>query len=926
MEFDSQNITLLRTKLHRPPVPDNHIHRPSLINKLEKQGKVPLILVSAPAGYGKSTLISCWLSESKRPSGWLSLDKNDNNLVQFLLYFIGAVQTIFPDVLDDILAMLDTPILPPLPALTTILVNELDQIGEDFIIVLDDVQYIQDQNISEFLKLLLDHPSRFMQLVLVGRRDPTLPIASMRAKSRLTEVRMIDLRFTIDEGIQFLHTSMGQQLDNVVAEALVNKAEGWVTGLHLAVLAMQGQEDAGRKYLKLKGTYPYIVDYLITEILEKQPEGIRNGLLRSCVVNRFCGPLLDELLENDKSSAAKEINGDALVKWLLSHNLFTVNLDIEKYWFRYHHLFQTLLQRQLVAAMNDEEITRLHYQASEWFESHGFISEAIDHLLKAKDPTGAARIAETHRDEEFIADRWYNVNQWLLMLPADLYKQRPNLLLTSVWIATMQHQLERVPALLEQAEKLLHGDHAESSSLGEVAFFRGYYEYFEGLAERSREHLEEAVNRLAGKKSSFWGEAELMLGLARDMIGPSDQAIQELESKINEADSSEVHRLSRLIASLVFIHLIHGDLEHARIAAQRLEAVALSSSMRLTAAWTSYMLACSHLHAYELKAALSQFTAAYEQRYVLEPMAAVDGMVGRALAQQLLGYDNDALDTVGLLETFVAELNVPRYNSTVHACHARIAVLQGDLQTAVERAQLISDKPNPGNLFMWLESPPTTRARVLIASGSKENLTEAADVLQTIWNESEKCRFTCQMIEARTLQALALDQMGKSREAFEALEEVLSLAGSRGYIRPFLEGGRPMEKLLRGFTESKTVNGFIEHILHVFENEGRADIHETIDSRASDDSSMHTSSHASLSAPSLPSLDQQSLAEPLTHRELDVLELLAKRLQNKEIAEQLNISAITVKTHLRNIYRKLDVATRREAAEKATTLGIMPSK
>jgi len=922
MEIDPQNKTLLRTKLYQPPIPDNHIHRASLISKLEKQGKVPLILVSAPAGYGKSTLISCWLNESKRPSGWLSLDKNDNNLVQFLLYLIGAVQTIFPDALNDILATLDTPVLPPLPALVTTMVNELDQIEEDFIIVLDDVQHLQDRDITAFLKLLLEHPSRSMQLVLVGRRDPTLPIASLRAKRRLIEIRMIDLRFTVEEGKQFLRVSMGQQLDNVLEEAVVNKAEGWVTGLHLAVLAMQGQDESGRKYLELKGTYPYIVDYLITEILDAQPEGIRNGLLRSCAVNRFCASLFDALLEDDdESSPPKEINGDALIKWLLSHNLFTIALDIENTWFRYHHLFQTLLQRQLKAGMNDDEIARLQYRASEWFESHGLITEAIEHALKAQEPTRAARIVETHRDEEFMADRWFNVNHWLSMLPADLSKQRPKLLLTEAWIANCEHQLDRVPALLEQAETLLSDDTEDLSTPGEVAFFHGYYLYFEGQADQSIEYIEEAVTRLSGTKSPFLGEAELLLGVARTMSGQRDLAIRELESRFNEIQSSEVQRRFRQIASLVFIHLIHGDLQHARSEAQRLEVLSQRDHMRLTAAWGSYLLGCSHLHACELQAALSQFTAAYEQRYVLDTMAAVDALVGRALTQQFLGFEEDALATVGLLEAFVAEQNAPHYSSTVNSCRARIAVLQGDLKTAVEQVPLISYTPEPSNLFLWLESPPTTRARVLIASGSEENLAEAADLLQTIWYESERCQFTCQMIEVKTLQVLALDKMGQNREAFEALEEGLSLAGPGGFIRPFLEGGRPMEKLLRGFSGDKPANGFIEQILHVFENEAQEEIHESISSQAPD----VTSTTTSVTAPLPSSIDQQSLVEPLTHRELDVLELISKRLQNKEIADQLNISAITVKTHLRNIYRKLDVATRREASEKATELGIVPS-
>ncbi|HBH29852.1 MAG: winged helix-turn-helix transcriptional regulator [Desulfofustis sp. PB-SRB1] len=922
MEIDSPHNTLLRTKFHRPPIPNNHIQRPSLISKLERQSKVPLILVSAPAGYGKSTLVSFWLRESKRSSCWLSLDENDNNLVQFLLYFIGAVQTIFPDVLDDILAMLDTPIIPPLPALATTVINELDQLEDEFIIVLDDVQHIQDKNICEFLKLLLDHPSRSMQLVLIGRRDPTLPIASLRAKNRLTEVRMIDLRFTIDEGKQFLHTSMGQQLDNIIAEALVKKAEGWVTGLHLAVLAMQGQDDPGRKYMELKGTYAYVVDYLVTEILDRQPEGIRKGLLRSCVVNRFCAPLLDVLLEDDESSPVNEINGDALIEWLLSHHLFTTALDMESHWFRYHQLFQILLQRQLKADMNDKEIARLQYHASEWFESQGLITEAIGLLQKVTEPTRAARLVETHRDEEFLADRWYNVNQWLSMLPEEMITQRPKLLLTRAWIANCEHKLERVPALLEQAERLLSGDLEDSSSRGEVAFFHGYYLYFEGQAELSQEYTEEAVARLSGMKSPFLGEAEIVLGLARTMSGQHGLAIRELERKINGADSSEVYLRSRLIASLVFIHLTRADLERARIETQRLEGLAKRADMRLTAAWASYMLACSHLHACELQAALSQFTAAYEQRYVLDTMAVLDGLVGLALTRQLLGFNDDALETVGLLETFVDEQNMPQYRPMVHSCRARIAVLQEDLKTAVEQAQLIDDTPNAANLFIWLESPPTTRARVLIASGSEENLAEAVDLLQTIWDESERCRFACHMIEARTLQVLALDKTGQRREAFEALEEVLSLAGPGGFVRPFLEGGRPMENLLRGFSGTKPTTGFIEHILQMFEDEGRdVEILEPITSQAPEAPPIHTS----LTDPPVSSHLQQSLIEPLSHRELDVLELLSKRLQNKEIAEQLNISATTVKTHLRNIYRKLDVATRREATEKAAMLGLPSS-
>ena len=571
-------------------------------------------------------------------------------------------------------------------------------------------------------------------------------------------------------------------------------------------------------------------------------------------------------------------------------------------WFRFHHLFQEYLRRELTQHLAPGEIAALHLRASGWFESQGLFTEAIEHALAAGDVVRAAEIVEANRDEEFVADQWFLIDRWLAMLPAEIKRERPKLLLTEAWIANLQHQIARVPRLLEQAESLLTDQTTEPSLLGELAFFHGYAVYWDGQAERCRQFNEDAVSKLSGTRSPFLGEAELMLGLARCMAGQTELAVQALENRIDEVDASQGQLLSRCIASLVFIRLICGDLMQARADAQRLQLIANKFRMRLTRAWSSYMLACSYLHNGELETALGHFAQTYEQRYMLEPMAALDALVGMALTQQLLQLDDEAMETAGRLAEFAQDLNAPQYLSMVDSCYARIALLRGDMKSAADHAQMISDKPTPANLFMWLESPPITKARVLIASGSQESLQNAIRLLGEIRQQSEACRFTCQTIEVAVLESLLLEKQGRSDAALAALEEALALAEAGGWIRPFVELGRPMVELLERLAEHKGSTDFLHRV------------RETCVAMSARTTSTAAGTHTSGTA------GESWSIEPLTRRELDILELLVQRLQNKEIASRLSVSPETVKTHLKHLYQKLDVNNRREASVKAVQI------
>jgi LuxR family maltose regulon positive regulatory protein len=481
------------------------------------------------------------------------------------------------------------------------------------------------------------------------------------------------------------------------------------------------------------------------------------------------------------------------------------------------------------------------------------------------------------------------------------------LLLTEAWIRNLQHQLAQVPVLLDQAESLLRSQTAMPTASAEIAFFRGYIAYFEGQAERSLQYLENSVSQLAITKSPFLGEAELMLGLARCMVGQKKTAIQTLEARIGEVEPSANYLFSRLIAGLAFIYQLWGELPRTRVEAQRLLRVSKAHKMGLAEAWSWYFLGWSHLHAEELEAALFHFAKAVDRRYVLEPRAAVDALAGLVLTQQLMRLDAEAAESCRRLQEFASELQKHNFLSVAQSCQARLSVLRGDVNLAVEWGRSFNELPAEAEVFMWLEAPSITQARVLIADGTRQNLLKAAELLRTTRDLCEARRFKCQIIEVAVLQSMALEKLRRSDEALTALEEAVSLAEPAGWVRPFVELGSPMADLLRRLLRQNVAVEYVNKLLAAFGD------FETKPVQDASESESHLVTPARL----------QPLVEPLTNRELDILDLLAQRFQNKEIADKLFISPETVKTHLNNIYQKLNVTNRRNAVEKAKSMGIL---
>ena len=382
--------TALFTKLHRPPIDRIHVHRPYLLERLGQGRHRPLTLVSAPAGYGKTTLISSWLETCDIPGAWVSLDEKDDDLRIFTTYFVTAVQSLFSEACRNTQNLLKGINLPPLGNLCTMLLGELDRIEQPFMIVLDDYHLVKEKDIHNLVSQILEHPPRFFHLVVIGRRDPPFPISAMRARAQVTEIRTRDLCFSAAETELFVNQTLGAQIDAATAAVLEKKTEGWVTGLRLASLSLRGRDNLDPRLLEPHVDAQYVMEYLFTEVFSHLSPEINQYLLGTAILDRFCGPLCEAVCVPGIEPFTCEMGGWKFIKWLKKENLFLIPLDAKNMWFRFHHLFQKLLVNQLKRRSSAEEINALHNQASAWFAENGLIDEALRHAIAAENIPAAA--------------------------------------------------------------------------------------------------------------------------------------------------------------------------------------------------------------------------------------------------------------------------------------------------------------------------------------------------------------------------------------------------------------------------------------------------------------------------------------------------------------------------------------------------------
>jgi LuxR family maltose regulon positive regulatory protein len=904
---------ILRTKLHRPQLTSDLVNRDRLITAMNKAHEVPHTLVSAPAGYGKSVLVSQWAEQIDHPVAWLSLDADDSELKTFVEYFLAAVDTVSPGTCDTTGELVAASPMCQVPVLASYLLNDLHTIGAPSAIVLDDYHKIDPLSpVQDLMLRMLEHPPQQFRFVVLTRQDPPFDLPSLRARHRINEVRLQDLRFTTPEMGEFLAATADLPVSEEALTTLEHEVEGWAAGLRLLSLALKNAPNPDAFLKGLHGSLPQIQEYLLQEVMGAQPAGVRDLLLTSSILDRFCVEMLDMIGEPPHHDDHSGFTASDFVEELRKQNLFTISIDAEGKWFRYHHLFQRLLQGELQRVRGPDCAAALRLRASQWFEGANLIEEAIKYALAAEDMERAADLVARHRHAALNADQWYVLANWLSLIPNEVMQQRAELLLARAWILlNCLSQVETVPALLDLVESLLVDDPEAGPLRGELSLCRGYLLWLMGDGAQSLKHMTVALEMIPVSHVDVRSNAEIIFAVSSQMVGKKKQAIRFLDGQLGHHDSMQAARRSRLMFARVFIHITAGELPAAEVAHQRLRKFVERAGSNYTLAWTDYMQGVIHLSRCEWDAAVEYLGRAVGRRFILHTRAATDSIVCLVLAYQAVGREDEARGTLQVLQEYAASRDDPALEALVHSAEARIAILRGRPEPA--RRWLNAGEPPPeGYLFWWINVPSITRCMGMIAVESPGSIAQAELRLREFARANEANHNAFQLIKVLTLLAMAYEKQGKTEEALKTLNRAVTMARKGDLLFPFVELGAPMVNLLDKLTVERDFTVQIRRIVAAFgaptdgpgEREagaGRAPMQEPEGRRVASERKLYD----------------------LTNRELDVLELLAQRLQNKEIATRLGTSPQTVGSHLKRVYQKLGVHGRRAAVERALADGIL---
>jgi LuxR family maltose regulon positive regulatory protein len=920
--FDRRLITteaLLTTKLYVPRAHPNLVSRARLGKLLGEGMDRKLTLISAPAGFGKTTMLSEWRMMhlgSEYPLAWVSLEEADNDPARFLSYLLGALQAVEANFGEAILAVLRSPQPPQIESVLTALINEIASIPKDFALVLDDYHVMFKDAVHEAMGFLVDHLPPNAHLVIASRADPPLPLARLRVRGQMIEIRADDLRFTPEETDAFLRGAMGLDLPEESVAALEKRTEGWIAGLQLAALSVRGRKDISDFVAALKGSSRYVLDYLAEEVLRRQPADARAFLLQTSILDRLSGSLC--------GAVANRGDGQEMLERLERANLFTIPLDEERRWYRYHHLFSEFLRDRLHQTQPDQE-PELHRRASSWYEQNGLIHGAVSHALAAADLDTTARLIEENVRDMLAHGEAALLLSWMEVLPQGLLRSRPRLCIAYAWalLVTGQseaaelrvHDLERIVdadvSFPPSERKIALSDKELNSFSGEAAAVRSFIVRNRGDVPLSVELSRQALELLSEENLTLRGIVALNLGSAYWMSGDlasANAAFTEAITTSQRADNPFAVLLA--MRGLAESQVMRGRLHRAAELYRR--ALRLAEQRRFPAAGLAHVGMGELLYEWDdLDGAMRHL----EEGITLGERSGSTSIVlpGHALQARVKwarGDPEGALHVIRDDETTARDLTpYSRDLNRIVAHGARLRLAQGDVGGASrlleERGIGVDDDLDHLNV-----SEHAVLARVLIARGEHD---AALELLERLLDVAEATGSMGSAIEILAVEALTFDVRGDEARAMAAVGRALSLAEPEGYVRTFVDEGEPMSTLL-------------DRLLRVRRKEQLSSLQnvsvEYVGKLCT--AFRRSSGSRALSTEADPLRSTQPLPEALSERELEVLALVAAGRSNLEIAGQLFVTVDTVKKHLTHIFRKLGVRSRTQAVAQARELGLIP--
>jgi len=895
-------INVMMSKLHRPPIMPDNVLRTKVILELEKNIVKPLSIVSAGAGYGKSVAVSQWLDQTQYLKSWVSLDEDHNDIRTFLSYLSASIENELSGALSNTKRLTAVATLPPVDEISNILINDLCQIEESFILVLDDYHVIKNPMIHDLLDIWLLFPPPYVHLCIITRRDPPMKLESYRETGRLTEIRMQDLSLSHEEIEEFFEQKFNFKLSEEEIKLLNSKTEGWVMALRLVSMIMNDKRNLSETLDSVDGGIQNISEYLLREVLSDQPHNIQELLLKTSILDRF-SPSLIRLFENREVTETFSKNKeDNLINWLKRFNLFIIPLDGEQSWFRYHHLFQSFLLNELKNRKNKNEINELQIKASQWFEEENLINEAIIHAMKGEDTNRAVRIIRENWEETSDADDFLIVDQWLSHLPEAVKDSEISLLFARFYSIFKGHRLAEHPKTLE----LIYHNESKLTKAeeGYLAFVHSMLNYFSGDAEKCLECSTRAIQLIPKKYCSFSGDAGTYWFVSMIMLGRYEEALASHRNTVAKfLRKDEPVQLGRARTNISFGALFDANLPFLRSATEEIGKTRDLSNFMLGFLWSNYVMI--YWYSNDLEGVVRESEKVFSVKYEYLRRLSIDTYIMKALAYQELNESQKADAAIEDAINFAEITKDPSNLSVALSGRARLNLHQGNLKKAND--WLMSTEPYDMNpTILWCtEEPLFTRCRVQLAKGSEADLRAALASLKKYGEFAKRYNYRIHLIQIKILQTLAFQLQNKSDIALNSLKEAICLAAPGEWVRPFVENIYELSELLLILRKQEVESAFINAIFTAHDK-----VVNKRKQNAADDDQLNKQ-------------DQRKSLAKLTDSEMKVLKLVAKGLRNQEIAEKLFNSELTIKKHIYHMFQKLSVKNRLSLVMKAKQEGIL---